>query len=272
MRFDAMRICVLVASVQLFGVGCQFTGEGGGHPVPDGSVPDCETNAECLSADKSLCDTVAEQCIACSADADCSHIEGKNVCDDGLCVECTAENYSACTDGTKVCDGAARECTDRDIREKQACESCIADVECLDGMLCVTEVFDETELGAICLWRQDAEGAGAPNGSCTTNARPYFSSVERQSIDGVEAMVCTLRTSTCLAHEQFSVQGSCSGENDHEACGHADLDDGYCVDSDPGAGTDYRCTVPCGASEDCPINFDTCEAAPVPISGKICAL
>jgi len=47
-------------------------------------------------------------CAACTIDADCSLVSGRNVCDRGLCVECTA-TAGACGVG-KVCDAVTRTC------------------------------------------------------------------------------------------------------------------------------------------------------------------
>jgi hypothetical protein len=47
-------------------------------------------------------------CAACTIDADCTLVSGRNVCDRGLCVECTATT-GACAAG-KVCDAVTRVC------------------------------------------------------------------------------------------------------------------------------------------------------------------
>ena len=179
-------------------------------------------------------------------------------------MECTAKEYSACQEGQKVCDASEHTCSDRDIRSKQACGECLADIECLEGMLCVTEVFDETELGAVCLWRKDAEGTGAPNHNCGDNGRPYVSAEPRTSVNGVETEVCTLRVSTCQAQQDFTNK-SCSGETEegHAECGEPDLSDGYCLQFSP---SQYRCTVPCLGVDDCKPGVGAC-ITPAPSTG-----
>lgn len=236
-----------------------------------GECVGCLATSDCTGANASRCDSENMSCVPCEVNADCSHIEGKGVCDDGLCVECTAQDNSACEGGTKVCDSTSRECTDRDPHSKQACEACVADLDCFQGMLCVTEVFNEAELAPVCLWRQDTEEVGAPNGSCASNGRPYIAAESRTSIDGVETEVCTLALSTCLAHSQFRQQ-ECSGETEqgHSECGEPDMSDAYCLQFGVG---EYRCTVPCLAVDDCPVNVSGCiDPAPPSIPGKVCEL
>lgn len=68
-------------------------------------------NERCPSPAASRCD-VPGVCAACRADADCSLIAGRGVCDLGLCVECTPQSPRACS-GAKVCDPSTRTCVVR---------------------------------------------------------------------------------------------------------------------------------------------------------------
>ena len=68
-------------------------------------------NERCPDPAASRCD-VPGVCGPCRADADCSLIAGRGVCDVGRCVECTAQSSRACTGG-KVCDAASKTCVVR---------------------------------------------------------------------------------------------------------------------------------------------------------------
>lgn len=68
-------------------------------------------NQLCVDPAASRCE-VPGVCVPCRADADCSLIAGRGVCDQGRCVECTPASARACS-AAEVCDPAARACVTR---------------------------------------------------------------------------------------------------------------------------------------------------------------
>lgn len=68
-------------------------------------------NERCPDPAASRCD-IPGVCAPCRADADCSLIAGRGVCDLGRCVECTPQSSRACT-GAKVCDPTTKTCVGR---------------------------------------------------------------------------------------------------------------------------------------------------------------
>ena len=68
--------------------------------VPNGGC-DCVAGQGCTTAAAAHCNTNGT-CSACTANADCASISGRNVCSAGLCVECTATSAAACS-ATEVC-------------------------------------------------------------------------------------------------------------------------------------------------------------------------
>jgi hypothetical protein len=110
--------------------------------------------------------------------------------------------------------------------------------------------FGTTDAGSYCLWKEDAVGAGAPNGNCG-NVRPYIATeASWTSIDGATPTVCRSATTTCTAQNDFKAK-ACSGvgtAGDAE-CGVTAVEDGYCA---PYLGAFY-CTVPCTSYLDCQV-------------------
>jgi hypothetical protein len=83
------------------------------------------------------------------------------------------------------------------------------------------------------------------------------------SISGVMTSVCTLRSTTCPALNQFDMldctDGTAPGTTDDE-CGHPGVDDGLCRRR---SSTTNRCTVPCLSNDDCRTG-STCNIAVTP--------
>jgi hypothetical protein len=68
---------------------------------------ECVVSTSCPSPAASRCS--AGKCVACSTNADCTHIPGLGVCSAGSCVECTATAAGACA-VDEVCDAATSSC------------------------------------------------------------------------------------------------------------------------------------------------------------------
>ncbi len=231
-------------------VGCLKDGDCSGNEslcdTTSKTCVECVVSSDCEDAGASRCD--ARACTACTENSDCAHIADKGICDDGTCVGCTTE---ADCDG-KVCDPATRTCTALPAHELNACEACEHDAQCQVGQVCVEMKYSdpaEAVVGSFCLWRKDATGVGAPNGSCGTSFKPFAQSAVITSVDGVAATVCTLRTTTCpalLQHAQ-TVTG-CAVAGDDAACGAAGFNDGRCrLNSED----EPKCSYPCAGNEDC---------------------
>jgi len=230
---------------------------------------ECLSSSDCKSAAASLCSSGT--CSPCAADADCSHIAGKTVCktssmsdgdagaepgDAGAtpneCVQCTGTDYAACGQSAGkalVCDSNANTCsTTATAQSAGLCQPCISDAECTPGKRCYLETFNGSSVEYFCFWKQGDTTNGAPT-DCPTAGRPYVKSEKDvTSIDGDTATLCTLRSTTCTAYNQFSnIDCAPSGTPQDALCGFAPGADSKCATY--GAG--YRCTTVCASNDDC---------------------
>jgi hypothetical protein len=236
------------------------------------------TCVECIEA--ADCDTPAAArceggaCVKCESNADCTHIADKAVCDTaaGECVQCTGKDYASCGSdmGTPlVCDSLLRTCSTNKKASAGLCQPCISDAECTAGKLCVMQTFGEQddEVGYFCFWQKGATVGGAPTSCLSAAAKPYASSLaEQTSVDGTTADICGLRSSTCVARNQFSSK-DCATNNaaDDTKCGFAPGEDSKCLEAETSV---YRCTTTCLSSDDCD-NTVACNLGAAP---KVCEL
>ncbi len=132
-------------------------------PSGTGTGPQgCTDNEDCSDAGAPFCGATGE-CVSCEQmsdpDAACQALDGMTpVCSDGACVQCAAEQTSACTGQTPVCNAGneCAPCTEHDHCPDSACH--------LDGELVgacfdaaeVVEIANTTELSAAL----DQLGAG----------------------------------------------------------------------------------------------------------------
>lgn len=223
---------------------------------------ECLEIADCDAPTAARCDGGA--CIKCESNADCSHIAGKTVCDTkaGECVECTGKDYGSCGSdmGTLlVCDTLNRTCTTHKEHAADLCKACVSDAHCKLGEACVLEKYDGQDLGYFCFWKQGDTANGAPS-DCFTEAHPYAGvDLQATSIDGTVADICSLRSSTCVARNQFSSKDCKSGGvGNNGLCGVAPPNDAKC--DQVGAGANYRCTMTCLSDDDCP-GVSTCNSS-----------
>ncbi|MFO0683401.1 MAG: hypothetical protein U0234_15190 [Sandaracinus sp.] len=226
----------------------------------------CLTNAHCTEADASVC-SASHTCEGCGASTDCTHLTATPVCDAAAmtCVECLTNDDCAATEGCTP----AHACVPFTPDSVATCGTCTRDAECHAGELCVPMTYDDPTTGAAdpvpagnhCLWREDASGAGAPNGSCFGNGRPYVRASSLTSVDGVTAMVCTLAVSTCEAQTAFRMTDCMTLDAAGDArCGEPTLHDGVCRMVDA---THNRCTTFCVSDDDCPAGV-TCNTGASP--------
>ena len=257
------------------------------------SCVECTATTDCKDASKLLCDQAAQQCVACLKQADCtspsasacnggacaactkdeecSNIAGKSMCNAGTCVQCTGKKFAGCgqDSGTPlVCDSLKKTCTSTKQQSAGLCEACVSDAQCNPGQMCVLDKFGNPgkDVGYFCHWKQGAPSGGAP-ANCSLTGKPYS---DRQlavtSIDGSISDICMLRTSTCVANNQFAAKDCAiaSAPND-AACGFAPTEDSKCVLYDSPSST-YRCTMTCLVADDCP--GTTCKTGTSP---RVCS-
>jgi len=249
---------------------------------------ECTAKTDCTTTGKPLCDTTAEKCVAClqqsdctsatasactggtctacTKDADCSNIAGKGVCNAGTCVQCTGTKFAACGSsmGTPlVCDSLMHTCTADKQASAGLCQPCVSDAQCTPGKMCVQEQFGTPaqSVGYFCFWKKGDTADGAP-ATCLPGADPYAATLmNATSIDGTKSDICSLRSSTCVARNQFSSK-DCKNVAlpDDSLCGFAPTKDSKCAQADVGV---FRCTLTCGSNDDCPSPF-TCNTGATP--------
>lgn len=224
----------------------------------------CSSHADCVTPEASRCDAEAERCAACLTDDDCADVVDSAgialaVCDPELsaCVQCTGTNYEACgldDDGVTplLCNSQTRSCSKESLGNGDLCGGCISDAQCPSGSRCVLEVFDEMELGYVCLPIEgDPEVEVGAITDCFGAGRPFRAKRQQvASLDGDVQNVCALAVTTCktLLEHGSAVEG-CNAEHAIKACGVEGLVDALC--RSPEDSTAYRCVMPCSASEDC---------------------
>lgn len=230
----------------------------------NGFVPYCVDNGcrrcagpeHCPAPDASRCGE-GYFCQPCVDDGDCAHIAGRGVCDEGVCVECTFGDPSAC--GDRVCDGRARVCTDRLPRTRGLCDTCVADTDCEESLFCVAPYLERETATAHCYWRFDAPAPG-PAGGCF-GVRPFVQAGWALSVQGERVRGCFSQVrSSCEALRDHGAACSDPGEPGAPAmsasCGTGAHNDGFCRLTEEGGG---ECTTRCGAHYHCPCADEDCR-------------
>jgi len=90
---------------------------------------ECNASSDCNDPAAAGCNTELNECEGCQSEADCIGIEGRPLCDDGTCVECTPATEAVDCGGTS-CDPLKRECTETTVGSLETCQECVADSEC----------------------------------------------------------------------------------------------------------------------------------------------
>lgn len=209
----------------------------------DNACVECKGNGECLTAEASLC-SAANECSACAADADCSHLTNLGQCVSGTCRECTTETEDADCGGN-VCDPTTYTCTNIQIGNTGDLGSCISDTQCANG-LCIALNYMGAAHGNYCM-----PMAGGP-GSCT---QPFGAGISnRTSVNGTSGSVCMIRETltTPEAIELFAI-ADCDVGDPSAACPEPGQ---ICAQIDDGGTT--KCTHRCGTLEDCKLAAATC--------------
>ena len=222
----------------------------------------CVQSSDCKDTLAARCDAETHTCMACAGDADCEHFSATPACFEGKCVECTGKNNSACgVDSASgdpfVCDSLKRTCSTDTEHSTGLCGACVSDAQCMAGQLCVKDTLgtgdSAKDVGYFCHWKKGDTRNGAP--ALCNAARPYVRTVMSvTSIDGEIADICTLRTSSCPARNQFSSK-NCGPTPDDTLCGVSPPNDAKCAQFDV---EDYRCTMTCLGNDDC-LSPSTCN-------------
>ncbi len=153
-----------------------------GATTEDNACVECRGNGECLTAEASLC-SASNECSACVADADCSHLTNLGQCVSGTCRECTTETEDADCGGN-VCDPTTFTCTNLPIGTTNNRQTCVSDTQCVQDSLCIPLSFMGTPHGNYCMPRPDSvTGCGQPYG---LGART------RTSVNGLSELVCMI--------------------------------------------------------------------------------
>lgn len=259
-RCDALRgACVACLDAS------DCAGRPGTPACVEGACVACASDADCADPARAACDLTTHTCGPCAEDAACAHLEGTPACDAGTCVGCVDNADCAASEG---CEPARRACRAFSPGAAGLCAPCVRDAECQAGQRCVPMAYDDpataaadpVDVGAHCLFREEATGPGAPGGDCFA-FRPYVRSAAVTSVDGEATSVCTLRVSTCEALADYSSTRCSTLDSVGDAeCGAAGVPDGVCRMA---GATANLCTVYCVSDLDCPPGV-TCNTAAVP--------
>jgi hypothetical protein len=221
-------------------VGCLLADDCTGNP--NGTL--CDTDAkkcvecleleDCTEADAALCD--AGTCKPCAEDNDCDYVEGKGICNDGLCVACTVDDESACEGNS--CNPQSHECTETQVGSKEDCEACVADSECPTDYRCVQMEFNGAPReGGYCL-KVLSTGCEKPYGVPTDSL---------QSLSGADATTyCGLNETQTTCEAVRGLLTTCATD---DGCGVAGLADGLCKNVN---GFNNTCTYSCTLASQCP--------------------
>jgi hypothetical protein len=222
----------------------------------------CLGNSDCTAADAARCDMDTHECVECDSHAQCTGIDGLpdngNACDDGLCVDCTAETEATSCVNDKSCNPATRQCTNTTVGSRAVCETCVADSECGDDgapseahrcveMFYQGERFPDDDTG-FCL--KTTEGGCERPYAITLFDRPSLSepSVERDYCGINEDLA------TCPAVRALEQDQQCPGGTDEEC----PQPSGLCKKV---GDLENRCSYLCS-------DLVECKSAPVP--GSTC--
>ena len=207
--------------------------------VPDGEIPECETDMDCDRQDAARCDTDTGTCVGCAGDLNCVDVNGLRRCDadEGLCVECKPAS-EALDCGNTSCDPATFECTETVRGSRIVCESCVSDSDCGPDLSCVPMWLGNTPRATgYCL-------RGVSTGEC---AQPFAFPLPdaRESLSGgAAALYCGVKEdlTSCEAVWDLVNNETCEDDSDCTAPG------GICRQVGV---VGRRCTYECGFANEC---------------------
>jgi hypothetical protein len=237
----------------------------------------CNEDSECDSPDAAQCDSATHECVPCTSDEHCEAHGYLDTCSDagscvedcssdedcgledpsrpacgkeGLCVECTPSEESAC--GGNVCDPMKETCTAREQGSKGVCERCIADSECGDEAENPSETHRCIALSGDSEEGRCLEQRASSEPECR---RPFVPEIFRESLSGEpERAYCGINESltTCEAVLAGRSGTPCPTGNEVTEC----APQGALCESMSGIKT---CTYSCGNALECPQGL-ACES------------
>ena len=218
---------------------------------------ECNASSDCNDPSAARCEPEQNECGGCESEADCIGIEGRPVCDDRTCVQCTPATEDVDCGG-KSCDPLTRECTETTLASRETCETCVSDSECKEaGNRCVAMTYQglpfPDALTGFCL-KTFSEGDPCE--------RPYLVPLlGRESLSGPPAAnFCGIDETdvTCPAVLALLNNVECPSGEDSE-CPIS----GLCRDFVDGLAED-RCTYLCSDADECkkpPVAGSTCGSS-----------
>ena len=205
---------------------------------------DCLTNDDCTDPTASVCDS-SFTCTACADDGGCAHLPGTALCDtsagSGVCVECTAEDESACGQN-RTCNVLTGQCVDVEPGTVDTCGQCTSDTQCAAEHRCIPMQFDSMDLPEGYCLKLVSAGCSQPFGSTI---------ISRASLSGAQAVdYCGVPESltTCAAVLDMKANNDTNGCSSDTDCGLAGFADGRC---ETVGAFDNRCTYSCDTSDQC---------------------
>ncbi len=208
----------------------------------NGRCERCERNSHCTERDRSSC--FEGLCVACASDRDCAHMEGAEICDAGVCVECTTAHDGAC--GGRSCNPKTNRCTGNAKFSRSVCGRCEASSECsISGNRCVGFANQLGGQTNYCL-HTDRPGQYSANNQPWGCPRPFDGvTFPLRDVEGNSAQYCVFTAD--IYCEDFATLGdSCSSNGD---CG-----------VNLGACRSYRnrkvCTYSCNNAYQCPLGWN----------------
>ena len=183
---------------------------------------ECLANANCtFDATKPACDTALKVCVPCVANADCKD-STKPVCDVNKCVACAAN--ADCKDSTKpICDAnkcvecaANADCKDaaKPVCSANKCVACAANADCLDAAKPVCDA----NMCVECTANADCKDAAKPvcsankcvectaNADCKDAAKPQCDTTAKACVACVNDMACAAPTPRCKTSVHMCVE------------------------------------------------------------------
>ena len=226
---------------------------------------DCLTNAQCAAPDASRCNTDDNECAPCKTSEDCDDVQGLaetgNICDEGLCVQCTPETEGQTCPNNTSCDPRTNTCTDTVVGSLLVCDECVADNECGDdgkpsnAYKCVPMYYPDEQTR----FPNDETGFCLKSielgGSCTN---PYRIVLTRTSLsDAAPEDYCGINEdlTTCPAVRALLADTPCNPVNGDQDCPQPA---GLCREL---PGMVDRCTYLCSSIVECQIPGATCGSS-----------
>ncbi len=207
--------------------------------VPDGEVPECESDTDCDREEAARCDTTLGMCVGCVEDLNCVGVVGLERCDadEGICVECKPLS-EALDCGSTSCNPATFECTETVRGSRIVCESCVSDSDCGADLACVPMWFGDTPRATgYCLYPTDPGPCEQPFAYSTPDARESLSGAAATQYCGVNEEL-----TTCEAAWDLINNKPCEGDEDCSTLG------GLCRDV---GNLGQRCTYECTFAAQC---------------------